>query len=142
MRNSGWVRVDGRLWTDRKFLALSTEARLLFVWSWQPPHATVCGLYSASLKQLGRAVGDPVCSLEDNCAERVGGALEELGAARMLKYDPEAEVVWAVNRVKFVEPLTSKVLTLMRREVAACPDSPLVDEFLSRWGKHLGLTRA
>lgn len=134
-----WVKVTGKLWTDTKFLDLSTDARLLFIWSWMPPHASVCGLYGASMKQLSRALG-----LSEHVAsgEQIGRVLSALGELRergMVLYDDENEVLWCVNRVKHA-PQTPATVELMQQEVLACPESPLVDAFIARYGSLLGLS--
>lgn len=135
-----WVKVTGKLWTDAKFLSLSTDARLLFIWSWMPPHASICGLYGASIKQLSRALGASEYVPSSESAGRVRRALGELRERQMLLYDDENEVVWAVNRVKHA-PSTPQTVAIMQQEVLACPESPLVDVFIERYGRQLGLDK-
>lgn len=125
------------LWSDRKFRALGPDAKLLFIWSWSPPHSAACGLYRASWKDLEDAIDGPG---EECLDDRVALALEQLGEAGMVKYDPDREVLWVVNRVKYA-PTTERAFGLMRRELRACPESPLVDEFVDRWGELLGVSR-
>lgn len=128
--------VKEELWTDRKFLALSSEARLLFIWSWCPPHAAVCGLYSVSPRQLQKALGEGMHDLTIEAAVKI--ALDELEEAGLLRYDWDNEVVWVVNRVKHAAT-TPRARSLMQRELRACPDSPLVDAFVKRYGRTLGV---
>lgn len=129
------------LWTDRKFLALSTDARLLFIWAWSPPHSAACGLYRASWKQLKRGLGAQEAGERRTIDTRLEDALQELDARGMVRYDREEEVLWVVNRVKHAAT-SRRAATLMAAEVRSAPDSPLVDEFLVRYGKQLGLSRA
>lgn len=131
-----FVRED--LWTDEKFLTLSTEARLLFMWSWMPPQSNVSGLYKASLADLEYALGSPVDGAQEGSSGRLERALDELFGRRMLAYDPHHELLWVANRVKHA-PKSDKALDLMRREVRAAPDCALREAFLARWGTTLGL---
>jgi len=135
-----FVFVHEDLWTDEKFLSLSTDARLLFMWSWMPPHAAVCGLYKATAEDIIRALGPSrMLKGDDDVQERLlraSLALRELHMAGMVEYDKANEVIWVVNRVKHA-PHTPKAINYMQGEVFLCPDSPLVDRFISRWGRLL-----
>lgn len=121
-------------WNDAAFRQLDTDARLLFIWSWTNPLSTICGLYQVSQRQMEIALStDPDC-LE----ERVALALEQLAAKPMVRYDEENEVIWVVNRAKHSNR-SPKVAKAMQREVQDCPPSPLVDEFVARYGSMLNL---
>lgn len=133
-----YVIVKESLWTDAKFASLATDARLLFMWSWMPPHSTVCGLYGCSWKQLERALGYSQIVDDSRLGERVGIALAQLESMGMLRYDTDNEVLWAVNRVKHA-PTSEATIRLMQREVQRCPTSPLVDEFVQMHGPALNL---
>ena len=135
-----FVKLEEDTWTDRKFLALSTDARLLFIWSWSLPHAALCGLYRATLRDLGDALGAHDSDSQQGRLGRVRRALDELDQAGMVKHDATTQVLWVVNRVKH-QYLTPKSISVMQREVRNCPDSPLVDEFLQRYGRVLGMKR-
>jgi hypothetical protein len=133
-----FVVVTEDLWTDAKFLKLSTDARCIFMWSWMPPHSNVCGLYRCSLRDLERALGPSLADESIGRRGRVEHALDELSSAHMLHFDSHNEVLWVVNRVKHAAR-TPKSVAYMQKELRAIPDSPLVDRFLTRWGSFLGL---
>lgn len=128
------------LWRDRKFLSLTTDARLLFIWAWSPPHSTICGLYRTSWKQMKSGLGR--CPDDKRLLDiRLQDALEELSAKDMLHYDPENEVLWVVNRVKHAA-VSRRAAGLMVGEFRRAPESPLAEAFMERWGTQLGLVPA
>lgn len=142
-----FVVVSEKLWTDAKFLALTPDSRLLFLWSWMPPHATVCGLYRASYKDLCAAIEPTIRGPQggvipphrrEDVRDRLGEALDELGAAAMLRYDGVNDVIWVVNRVRYAAR-TPKAVAYMQRELQWVPESPLLDLFLAKWGRTLSL---
>lgn len=124
-----WVPVYGDLWTDGKFLGLANEAKLVFLRTWMPPLAAVGGLYACALDDLAPAVTD---------AAVVPRALECLSDKGMVKYDKPNGVIWVVNKVKHVHRTRNTILR-MRHEVRACPESPLVDAHIAKWGHILGI---
>jgi hypothetical protein len=132
--------VDVATWDDEAFAALDTDARLLFLWSFTCREATICGLYTTSLRAMGRAIATPPDStaawreLED----RVFAALEQLAVKPVLLYDDNSEVVWVVNRARHANR-SPKTAAAMRREFVACPPSPLRDQFAQAYGDALGL---
>lgn len=133
-----FVIVRENLWTDSKFLALGNDARLLFMWSWMPPHANLSGLYRSSLPHLESAIGESSAPSQFGAGERLQYALDELRRERMLLFDFDHELVWVVNKVKYAAT-SPKAIALMQREFRAAPASPLADLFVARWGKHLRL---
>jgi hypothetical protein len=138
MAGKRYVTVTEDLWTDAKFLKLSSEARLLFIWSWMPPHANVCGIYKCSLRDLERALGASVVNGSQGLRERVERALDELRSLNMLHFDGENEVLWVVNKVKYVAK-TAKTAAFMQKELRRVPDSPLVEQFVRKWGRMLNV---
>lgn len=132
MRNPDtWEMFQLKTWLDEDFEALSTAARLLFIWSWTSPASSICGLYEASPKRLRRALG------RDH--EQLGDALKELARKPMVLYDDDAEVLWVVNRARHANR-SPKVAVAMRREFEAVPACTLKDQFAEMHGKAIGLT--
>lgn len=125
-----FAMVECSTWDDPDFLRLSPTARLLFLWSWTHQRAAICGLYMASEKQMMRGIGGDSKALAD--------ALAELGDKPLVKYDADAELLWVVNRARYSNR-SPKVARAMQREVEACPDSPLIAEFVALYGSMLEL---
>lgn len=69
---------------------------------------------------------------------RVQNALDELAAKPLVKWDPEHEVIWVVNRVRYANR-SPKVARAMQKEVERAPTSPLVVEFVEKYGAQLGI---
>jgi hypothetical protein len=137
-----WAKLQCEAWTDSKFMSLSTEARLLFLWAWTNDKAAICGLYECTVKQMIRGLGHGVAEFpEEDDQERVAMALRELHDAGMVRYDEDNEVLWVINRVKYAN-VSARAARHMQREVRSCPDSPLVMAFLKKYGAELGFAGA
>lgn len=131
-----------QVWTDEAFLDLTTDARLLFLWSWTQPRAAVCGLYSVATAELEAALGwNAELSPRQDAnarARRVRDALEELARKPLLLYDADGPVLWVVNRARYAN-ISGRVAAMMRREFRSCPASPLKGEFERRYRATLRL---
>jgi hypothetical protein len=134
-----WAKLQCEAWTDSKFMSLSTDARLLFLWAWTNDRAAICGLYECSPKQMKRGLGHQASEYSQD--ERVEFALKELHDAGMVRYDDDNDVLWVVNRVKHAN-VSARAAKAMQREVRSCPDSPLVMAFLKKYGAELGFAGA
>lgn len=130
--------IEHAIWNDPDFLKLSTEARLLFIWAWTNPGAAICGLYHASIKQMEKALGQQIAMDQEDAYIRVVTALGHLERKPIVKYDGDAEVLWVVNRARYANR-SPKVARAMQKEVERCPSSPLVGEFVARYGQMLNL---
>jgi hypothetical protein len=134
-----WAQVKAAVWEDDAFRALSSDARLIFLWSWTNPAATICGLYRASWRQLAAALGElrggpggGASAQDADLVARVEPALAQLAAKPLLLYDETNEVVWAVNRARHANR-SPKVAVAMQREFDRCPASPLKTKFKRRY---------
>lgn len=134
----GWEMFNRRTWTDPAFVELDTDARCLFLWSWTGPQTALCGLYHASPRMLERALSADERS-SPALRERVRVALLQLARKPLALYDDDAEVLWVVSRARYANR-SPKVAVMLRREVQACPPSPLVRKFLAAYGEQLGIS--
>ena len=137
-----FAMLHAQTWADEKFLALSDDARLLFVWSLSQPDASVCGLYTCTTREMAAAFQEnPTHPLTQG--QRVQLALRELAEAGMVQYDPEWQHLWVVNRVKYQATSSTrnynpKAIRLMRTEVNNMPDCPLRRRPAGQVGGHVG----
>lgn len=143
MARPTFAQVMTSLWRDRDFLALPTDARLLFLWSWTHDGAGVAGLYTASVLDLMLALESPPRSerliWEATTGNRVRAALAQLLTPKpMLLYDTDHEVLWVVNRARYANK-SPRAAQLMRDEYERVPACPLRDEFSRRYWRELGL---
>lgn len=123
--------LENSTYTDPAFVPLSTEARLLFIWSFTNLNAAICGLYRCSEREMRRALGR-------SGERRISSALEELAAKPLVRYDADNEVIWVVNRARHANR-SPKVARAMQKEIEACPPSPLVPEFVAMYGSMLNV---
>lgn len=135
----GFEMLQRKIWHDRAFMDLSTDARLLFIWSWTHPANALCGLYHVSPRQLERALEERRGS-DPALRARVKAALDELAVKPLVLYDDDAEVLWVVKRAEYANR-SPKVAVMLRREFEECPPSPLKDRFIDAHGDRLGLSR-
>lgn len=129
----GWAMYETATWEDGPFLALGGDARLLFIWSWTNPGATICGLYPATLEEMAVALPDvPEGPLPEEVVDRLDAALMELAAKPLVAYDYDNQVLWVLTRAAKANR-SPKVLVKMQREFGAVPWSPLKDQFAARY---------
>lgn len=114
--------IDCGIWSDPRVKALSTDARLLFVYLIANPHSHVSGLYWCPTAYMAHESG--------LSPERVEAALTALGD--LVKYDAEREVVWVVNMAA-KQCASSKVWQGCASHVKTLHGSPLISEWASRY---------
>lgn len=132
----GFAMFETATWFDGPFLALSADARLLFIWTWTNPAAAICGLYEATLEQMALALpGLPAegeRALTTPEVERLDRALVELADKPLVVYDYDHAVIYVPTRAAKANR-SPKVLTAMQREYRRCPFSPCRDMFAERY---------
>jgi hypothetical protein len=128
-----WSQFNEAIWNDADFLALGTDARLLFIWSWTNPDAAICGLYPTSVRRMALAI-DSGSEQRDRQLDalRVTQALDELARKPMVRYDYDNEVLFVLQRAKHANR-SPKTAIAMRREYERCPASPLKSMFARRY---------
>ena len=98
---------ENSLWSDPEFLALSPDARLLYIWTWTNPRCGMSGLY-----KLAPAAAAYETGLGEDCTL---AALEELGDARFAFY--EDGVVFVRTRVKHLRQKTTQIAKAIRNDL-------------------------
>ena len=124
-----WEMFRKAVWNRQSFVELSPAARVLYLWGWTSPEATLSGLVNASPRALARAIGADV---------ELGRVLAELARKPLAHYDDEAEVLWIVGRVEHSNT-SPKVAVRIVREWEACPSEPIRDLFAELYGAELHL---
>lgn len=129
---SPFVLLHKDIWRDPDFHELSSTAKITFVWTFSNPQAALSGLYHTSLRAIARDLGHDLTVVE--------ATLDELANKPLVKYDPNQEVIWVVNRAEYASR-SARAVAQMQREVYAMrlSLSPLVGEFVARYGKLLGI---
>jgi hypothetical protein len=88
------------MWDDVAFCELSAEARLVFQWAWghdTPSSMTGLSLASPRAIALGALRGIDVTEAD------VRRILAELAHKPLCLYDPNEELLWAVNRTAYID---------------------------------------
>lgn len=113
---------DNALWSDPDFLALSSEARMTYIWSWTNPRCGMAGLYKVAPAQAALETGYPV--------ETVLAALVELSAADFAFY--ESNVLFVRTRARRLRTKSEQIAKAIRNDLMGVSDShPLKGQFLS-----------
>lgn len=122
---------DNSLWSDPDFLALSSDARLVYIWTWTNPRCGMAGIYK---------LAPSMAALETGLSQdRVMAALDELGAAEFTFY--ENRVLWVRTRVKHLRQKTFPIAKSIRNDLLKIPDDhPLKARFLATYGHHSWLS--
>ena len=122
---------DNALWSDPDFLALSSAARMTYIWSWTNPRCGMAGIYKTAPVQAAMETG---LSEED-----VRSAFVELGEANFAFY--EGNVLWVRSRVKHLRQKTTQIAKAVRNDLAkVADDHPLKARFLATYRGHSWLS--
>ena len=120
--------VQTRMWReDEWFQGLPTDARLLFIYLFTNPSASIAGIYRLPLRTIEFESGVP--------AERVKELLAQFSTANKAHYD--SGVVWVVKMRENQLPgatLSPKVRVRLDKDIAAIPDCPLKTKYLTHYG--------
>lgn len=120
--------VQTRMWReDDWFQSLPTDARLLFIYLFTNPSASIAGIYRLPLRTIEFESGIP--------AERVKELLAQFSAANKAHYD--GGVVWVVKMRENQLPgatLSPKVRVRLDKDIASIPDCPLKTKYLTHYG--------
>jgi hypothetical protein len=104
------------IWNDRKFRALSDNAKLVFFFLLTHPHLTSLGAMRGNLPGLAYELGWSL--------ERFSEAFQEVLTKGMVRYDKCACFIWLPNYLKYNKPESPNVV---KSWVAAADDLPECD---------------
>lgn len=111
------------IWDDLEHL--SDDAFMLYVWSWTNPKCGMAGVYRIARHKLVEGRFDDV---------RLTAALAECEDDGLLRY--QGGVLWNVARVKRLSGISKNYAKSIVRDLREVEGSPLVGEFLARYGGH------
>lgn len=113
--------VSPLFWTDPKARRWSDATKLLAAYVLTCEHRNLEGLYRLPLSYVGADLGWP--------AAKVTKALEQLIADEFLMYDPEAEVVFVCNSLKYQAPKTERQIKGAVNALSEVPPNALEEPF-------------
>lgn len=96
-----YKKIDVRIWNDAKFNALSSDARLIFLFMLTAPQTTMVGAVPVDKHTVSR-----ILKFDDI---RYGIGYKQLSEYGMLEYD-EAGIFWIKNFLKYNPPENPKVV--------------------------------
>lgn len=108
--------IHTRIWVDSWFSELGQDEKLLFIYLFSNPNASVCGMYEMPKRNMSLDTGIPI--------NRVSEILNTFSAAGKVHY--ENGIVWVVNLKKYNDSGNSvKIVTRIEKDLAALPDCEL-----------------
>jgi len=115
-------QLSTQLWMDDKFLSLSMEARLLFVWMFTHPESGSSGLFT-----LNRNVCETQTGIKN-----IDKTIKELEDIERVRCDYKHHLIWVVNQFKHASK-SPKIVIGVFFEIQRLPVSFLIDEFVSKY---------
>ena len=95
-------KIDPRIWNDAKFMALSDNGKLAFLFLLTHPHMTALGAMRATIPGLAAELG----WLEESFRE----AFQEALSKGIVKHDPKASFLWLPNFIRYNPPESPNVV--------------------------------
>lgn len=115
-------KVDSRIWNDAKFMALTDDGQLAFLFIMTHPNMTALGAMRASIPGLAAEKGwEP---------ERLREALREAFAKGMLKHDPKASFLWLPNFLRYNGPESPNVVKAWGKALDLLPECGLKNQLI------------
>lgn len=112
-----YKKIDVRIWNDAKFNALSSDARLIFLFMLTAPQTTMVGAVPVDKHTVSRILKfDEI---------RYGIGYKQLSEYGMLEYD-EAGIFWIKNFLKYNPPENPKVVISWSSLLDLFPECPLL----------------
>jgi hypothetical protein len=112
------------MWQDDWYAGLDTEHKLLWVYLFTNPSASVCGMYQLSVRVAAFDTGFE--------QDQVRAMLSDFVRDGKITWD--GKVVWVHKLRELQETRSSKVQTRIAKDIAAIPDSPCKRAYLARYG--------
>lgn len=110
-------KVDSRIWNDEKFVALSDDGQLLFLFLLTHPHQTALGAMRGSLPGLASEKGW--------LTERLSEAFAEALSKGMVRRDEKASCIWLPNFLKYNRPENPNVVKAWGSSADLIPECSL-----------------
>lgn len=119
--------IDNTIWDDDDFDNLSSDAALLYLWSFTNPRCGMAGIYKVKRRHLGEGRFDEAT---------LDRALDELKAGRFLYY--ESGVLWVRTRIKHLRTKGDPMKRSIEKDLSAIPNGHvllrrLAEEYRDSW---------
>jgi hypothetical protein len=107
-------KIDPRIWNDAKFMALSDNGKLTFLFLLTHPHMTALGAMRATIPGLAAELGWS--------EEAFREAFQEVLAKGIVEHDPKASFLWLPNFIKFNPPESPNVVKAWSSSLDLLPE--------------------
>ena len=107
-------KIDPNIWNDEKFIELSDDGKLGFLFLLTHPHMTSLGAMRGSLPGLSHELGWTT--------ERLSQSLSQSLSQRMIVYVPKASFIWLPNALKYNAPENPNVVKAWAKIYADLPE--------------------
>ena len=126
---SRYTYIHTQIWKDKKFRALSEDAKLLYIAMLTAPNSNMIGLYEWSVAYAVYDLGDGWTE------QKFFDCIKEIEAQGMAFYDRESEIVFITNFLKHNPLNTIKQVIGGGNYFNTLPATSLFAKFLSSWIK-------
>lgn len=124
--------VQQSIWGDPWFLALSANAKVLYLWAITTTHGNLAGLFM---------VAEPMVCLETGLSDRdLAAALSELKGKILYRRDTGA--LWVRGKAKRIRSKTTQIAKSVAKAVRECPSPEIQGAFLAKYGNDAWLKPA
>lgn len=117
-----YKKIDIKIWNDAKFLQLSKEAKLIFLFLLTAPQLTLLGAVPMDKYTVSKKIGIPYPIPYQEQYEK---PFQELIQYGILEYD-EIGLFWIKNFFKYNPPENPKVVISWRTNLDSLPECPLL----------------
>lgn len=121
-------QIHTHIWDDPAFEELSSDARLVFIWSFSNRHRNEACLYKITVKKIASETG--------LTAVKVKQALKELISAKMVGYDFEAHILWVRNALKY-QTINPNSLRAVKKDLESIGCHYFIKDFIEHYGAML-----
>ena len=90
-----------QIWSDKKFKTLSTDAKLIFIYTFTTDELTLTGIYTFNKE---------VCKLKTHLTKGFDVSFTEVMISGLIKYDEKEDMIWVINRFKLLPAKSAKVI--------------------------------
>ena len=119
-----YTKLFGSIWDDENFKQLNIEERYLWfsLLAWQGNNSI--GIFDCNINQLSDKLKIPITNLKDD--------IETLTAANMIEFDPNNEVMWITNFLKWNKPSSIKNIISWKKTIMEVSPSPLIIKWFQK----------
>lgn len=113
-----YAKVHTRIWNDKKFMSLSDDGRMVFLFLLTHPYQNGLGAFRATIAGLAEEIGWP--------EERFSKGFAQPWAKGMANHDSTGPMVWLPKHLKHNKPENPNVVKSLIDSYSHLPECPLL----------------